>query len=82
MTLEPPEAHPEACELARRARRALGLRAAAIDLFTDIAGDTQAMRVIEVNGNPSIHLLEDLGREDLIAKIWRHTFSAMGLLDA
>jgi len=82
MTLEPPEAHPEACELARRARRALGLRTAAIDLFTDIAGDTQAMRVIEVNGNPSIHLLEDLGREDLIAKIWRHTFSAMGLLDA
>jgi hypothetical protein len=33
-----------------------------------------------VNANPSIRLLEESGREDLILKIWRHTLSAMGLL--
>ena len=38
------------------------------------------MRVIEVNANPSIRFLEQCGREDLILKIWRHTFTAMGLL--
>ena len=36
--------------------------------------------IIEVNSNPSIRLLEDSGRGDLILKIWRHTFTAMGLL--
>jgi hypothetical protein len=36
--------------------------------------------VIEVNSNPSIRLLEDSDRGDLILKIWRHTFSAMGLI--
>jgi hypothetical protein len=36
--------------------------------------------VIEVNANPSIRLLEDSDRPDLILQIWRHTFSAMGLL--
>jgi hypothetical protein len=66
--------------LARQAARALGLRVAAIDLFTDIGGDANAMQVIEVNSNPSIRLLEQSGRGDLILKIWRHTFSAMGLL--
>jgi hypothetical protein len=49
-------------------------------MFTDIGGDPDAMRIIEVNSNPSIRLLEDTGRGDLILKIWRHTFSAMGLL--
>jgi hypothetical protein len=39
------------------------------------------MRVIEVNANPSIRFLEDSGRSDLILRIWRHTFSAIGLLD-
>jgi hypothetical protein len=34
-----------------------------------------------VNSNPSIRLLEESGRDDLILKIWRHTFSAVGLLD-
>ena len=38
------------------------------------------MRVIEVNANPSIRLLEESNRSDLILKIWHHTFSAMGLL--
>ena len=66
--------------LAKKAARALGLRVAAIDLFTDIGGDPGAIRVIEVNSNPSIRLLEQSGRGDLILKIWRHTFSAMGLL--
>jgi D-alanine-D-alanine ligase-like ATP-grasp enzyme len=67
-------------ELARNARRALGLRVAAVDLFTDIAGEAIAARVIEVNANPSIQLLEETGRDDLILKIWRHAFSTMGLL--
>jgi hypothetical protein len=38
------------------------------------------MAVIEVNSNPSIRLLEQSGRGDLILKIWHHTFAAMGLL--
>ena len=65
---------------ARRAVKALGLRAAAVDLFTELEGDPEAVRVIEVNSNPSIRLLEECARDDLILKIWRHTFSAMGLL--
>jgi glutathione synthase/RimK-type ligase-like ATP-grasp enzyme len=70
----------KAIMLARQAARALGLRVAAVDMFIDIGGEADAMEVIEVNSNPSIRLLEDSGRGDLILKIWRHTFSAMGLL--
>jgi hypothetical protein len=66
--------------LARKAARALGLRVAAVDMFTGIGGEPDAMRVIEVNSNPSIRLLEESGRSELILKIWRHTFSEMGLL--
>jgi hypothetical protein len=51
-----------------------------VDMFTDIGGDPDAIGVIEVNANPSIRLLEESGRSDLILKIWRHTFSAIGLL--
>ena len=65
--------------LAKNAARALGLRVVAVDMFTDIAGDPEATAVIEVNSSPSIRLLES-GRSDLILKIWRHTFLAMGLL--
>jgi hypothetical protein len=79
MVLEPPPSDA-AVSLAKEAARALGLRVAAVDLFADIGGEPDAMRVIEVNSNPSIRLLEDSGRSDLILKIWRHTFSAMGLL--
>jgi D-alanine-D-alanine ligase-like ATP-grasp enzyme len=79
MVLEAPRSDA-AFELARKATRALGLRVAAVDLFTDIAGEPDAIRVIEVNANPSIRLLEESHREDLILKIWRHTFSAMELL--
>jgi len=53
--------HGEAAfTLARKALRALGLRAAAVDLFTDIGGEQDAMRVIEVNSNPSIRLLRTI----------------------
>jgi glutathione synthase/RimK-type ligase-like ATP-grasp enzyme len=69
-----------ALTLAKKAVRALGLRVAAVDLFADIGGEPDAMRVIEVNANPSIRLLEQSHRGDLILKIWHHTFSAMGLL--
>jgi hypothetical protein len=79
MVLESPHSDA-ALALARRAAQALGLRVAAVDLFIGIGGDPDATRVIEVNANPSIRLLEDSDRGDLILKIWRHTFTAMGLL--
>ena len=76
------EASPSdaASTLARMAARTLGLRVAAVDMFTGVGGEPNAMRVIEVNANPSIRLLEESDRGDLILKIWRHTFSATGLL--
>ena len=74
-------AAPEtAITLARQAARALGLRVAAVDMFVDIGGDSGPIKVIEVNSNPAIRLLEVSDRGDLILKIWHHTFSAMGLL--
>ena len=79
MVLEAPTSQA-AFTVARKAAHALGLRAAAVDLFTDLGGDADALAVIEVNANPSIRLLEESGRSDLILKIWRHTFSAVGLL--
>jgi hypothetical protein len=81
MQFESPDNEPAAFAMAQHAARALGLRAAAVDIFTDVGGDPDAMRVIEVNANPSIRLLEDSGRPDLILKIWRHTFVAIGLMD-
>lgn len=80
MVLESPRADSKAFSQAGRAAKALGLRVAAVDLFTDIPGDPEAVRIIEVNSNPSIRLLEESARGDLILKIWHHTFSAMGLL--
>ena len=79
MVLEAPPSQA-ALTVARKAARALGLRVAAVDLFTDIGGDADALAVIEVKANPSIKLLEGSDRSDLILKIWRHTFSATGLL--
>ena len=79
MVLETPHSQA-AVALARKAVHTLGLRAAAVDLFIDIGGDQEAIAVIEVNSNPSIRLLEESNRGDLILKIWRHTCSAMGLL--
>jgi D-alanine-D-alanine ligase-like ATP-grasp enzyme len=73
--------HGAAAALARRAARALNLRAAAVDLFVNINGDPAAMAVIEINANPSIRFLEESEREDLILTIWRHTFASIGLLD-
>jgi hypothetical protein len=79
MVIEPPPSD-KAVTLAKQATHALGLRVAAVDLFAGIGGDPDAMTVIEVNSNPSIRLLEESGRGDLILKIWHHTFRAMGLL--
>jgi glutathione synthase/RimK-type ligase-like ATP-grasp enzyme len=79
MVLETPHSRA-AFTVARKAARALGLRVAAVDLFADIGGEPDAIVVIEVNANPSIKLLEQSGRGDLILKIWRHAFSALGLL--
>jgi hypothetical protein len=71
----------QAVTMARKAARALGLRVAAVDLFTDVGGAADAIRIIEVNSNPSIRFLEESDRGDLILRVWRHTFLAMGLLD-
>jgi len=79
MVLEAPPSE-KAVTMARAASRALGLRVAAVDLFAGAGGDPDAITIIEVNSNPSIRLLEQSGRDDLILKIWHHTFSAMGLL--
>jgi glutathione synthase/RimK-type ligase-like ATP-grasp enzyme len=79
MVLDAPQSDA-ALALAQQAARALGLRVAAVDLFSEIAADTEANRVIEVNANPSIRLLEQQDRADLILKIWRHTFLSQGLL--
>ena len=76
-----PDQAEAAFAMARHAATALGLRAAAVDLFTDIDGDPANIRVIEVNANPSIRFLEDSGRDDLILKIWHHSFTSIGLLD-
>ena len=81
MVLEAPRSDA-ALTQARNAVRALGLRVAAVDMFTDVGGDPDAIRVIEVNSSPSIRLLEQSERSDLILKIWHHTFSATGLLAA
>ncbi len=79
MTFSHPHNEQTAFALARRAMRALGLRACAVDMF--VAGsDHDDMRIIELNANPSIRFLEDSDRDDLILKIWRHTCAALGLL--
>lgn len=70
----------KAVRLAGDAARAIGLRVAAIDMFVDVGGDPDSIEIIEVNSNPAIRLLEESGRADLILRIWRHTFSAMGLM--
>ncbi|HEY8334466.1 MAG TPA: hypothetical protein VIQ05_11805 [Tardiphaga sp.] len=80
MLFEAPGAERAAFALATQAVRALGLRAAAVDMFTDVAGEADNIRIIEVNANPSIRFLEDSDRADLILAIWRHTFAATGLL--
>jgi hypothetical protein len=79
MVLEAPPSQ-SAFAVAKKAASAIGLRVAAVDMFTAIGGEAEATAVIEVNSSPSIRLLEDSGRADLILKIWHHTFSAMGLL--
>jgi hypothetical protein len=79
MVIEPPPSG-KAVALAKQASRALGLRVAAIDLFVGVGGEPDAMTVIEVNSNPSIRLLEQSDRGDLILNIWHHTFSSIGLL--
>ena len=81
MAFELPNSEEAAVALAIRAVQALGLRVGAVDMFTDIGEDPDDIRIIEVNANPSIRFLEDVGRSDLILKIWHHTFTTMGLLD-
>lgn len=54
-------------DIARRATRALGLRAAAVDLFCCTDGE---LRVVELNANPEITSLERLDRWDLIETLW------------
>ncbi len=80
MVLEAPPSEA-ALTLARQGRRARSGFASPPSTCSSISAATpDAMQVIEVNSNPSIRLLEQSGRGDLILKIWHHTFSAMGLL--
>lgn len=65
-------ARPDLARVAIAAAEAVGLKLAAVDLFELPAGAT----VIEVNSNPMIATLEDHGRWDLIAEIWRANFAA------
>lgn len=63
--------------VALAAAEAVGLRLAGVDMF-DLSprGDGSQLAVIEVNSNPMIATLEDGGRWDLIAEIWRANFAA------
>ena len=83
MVFENPRDPDAAFRLATQAASALNLRAAGVDIFEDDAADKAGrIRIIEVNANPAIRLLEDSGRDDLVLRIWRSTFVAVGLLDA
>jgi hypothetical protein len=81
MAFDEPDNAEAVFTAARNALRALGLRAGAVDLFNHPVEDTEQLRIIEVNANPSIRFLEDSGRHDLVLRIWRHTFSSLGLID-
>jgi glutathione synthase/RimK-type ligase-like ATP-grasp enzyme len=64
-------------ELARAAAQALGLSLAGVDLFDVSPGrDLSQLVVIELNANPAVETLEDVGRWDLIETIWRANFDA------
>lgn len=83
MVFENPGNPDAAFRLATQAAAALRLRAAGVDLFEDDSADEAArIRIIEVNANPAIRLLEASHRDDLVLRIWRSTFVAVGLLDA
>jgi glutathione synthase/RimK-type ligase-like ATP-grasp enzyme len=83
MVFENPRNADAAFRLAAQAASALNLRVAGVDVFEDdAANEAERIRIIEVNANPAIRLLEDSGRDDLVLRIWRSTFIAVGLLDA
>ena len=83
MTFENPRNADAAFRLAVQAASALNLRVAGVDIFEDDAADEAGrIRIIEVNSSPATRLLEDSGRDDLVLRIWRSTFVAVGLLDA
>jgi glutathione synthase/RimK-type ligase-like ATP-grasp enzyme len=83
MTFENPRNRHTAFRLAAQAASALNLRVAGVDIFEDDSADeAERIRIVEVNSNPAIRLLEDSGRDDLVLRIWRSTFVAVGLLDA
>lgn len=62
-------------DLAIKAAEAVGLGLAAVDMFA-IDGDSANLTIVEVNSNPMIATLEEHGRWDLIAEIWRANFAA------
>jgi glutathione synthase/RimK-type ligase-like ATP-grasp enzyme len=66
-------ADPAFARVALEATEALGLRLAGVDMFDRGA---EGLCVIEVNSNPMIATLEEHGRWDLIAAIWRVNFDA------
>jgi hypothetical protein len=70
----------KALALARQAARASGASRRSHRHVRRYRRQPDTVEIIEVNSNPSIRLLEDSSRGDLILKIWHHTFSAMGML--
>ncbi len=65
----PAPAPLSACAL--RAAAVLGLRLAGVDIFdVSPARDLSDLVVIEVNASPAFATLEELGRDDLIERIW------------
>lgn len=81
MILEDPPHRHDVFSLALRSADVLGLRAAGVDIFVDERDGKPDLKVIEVNSNPSIRLLENAGRLDITERIWRGTLAAMGLID-
>lgn len=59
--------------LALRAAKAIGIRVSGVDIFdTSPFRDLSQLKVIEVNGNPSISSLESLGHTNIIDEIWNY----------
>lgn len=81
MVLDDPPDRDAAFSLAVRAANALGLSAAGVDIFANEKNGNTEFSVIEINSSPSIRFLEEIGRSDLIERIWLGTFASMGLID-
>jgi glutathione synthase/RimK-type ligase-like ATP-grasp enzyme len=60
------------------AARAMGLRVCALDVFADglVAVDPRAATIIEVNANPILKTIWDLGEQETVRAIWHDVMAA------